>query len=1281
LTEALLVTNIKQEAPRLDIRCLSAFSGISVRPEDDLVVLDDARVAGSCEWFTSKKDFIDWRGAWSSSPPILWLKGNAAAGKSVLCSHVIGNLAANKLRCSYFFFKHNSTGKSSVRDCLRSLAYQMALDDDSAISRLLDLEKDGESWEHDTDQALWSKLFLRCLFQTDSLGHHYWIIDALDECDNFQSFFQLISKMPKNLRILISSRKTQDIGLCFTGLGDLVAHQHISASDTIGDIRLFIASRMDRLPIDDGESRANLEDRIITKSAGCFLWVRLVIQELERAFSKEAREDVLNKVPQGMNQIYARILTNMAKLGPGTEIAKAILTWSICASRPLSLCEVQHALTLDIRQTVSNLEKSIPLICGQLVFVDHNSRVQVIHQTARDFLLQQKLDPKFAINRQESHTRIAFTCLKFLSGDWFKGQRRQRQKAATRLIPGLSDLTNPENSVQEAAFADYACHFFSDHLYRSSSANPDSLECLWSFLNRNVLSWIEYIARTGDLSSLTRTAKNMRAFLERRAQHFPPISRQVDGVEAWITDLIRVSAKFRTQLLASPSSIHSLIPPMCPSDSIIARTYSTPQRGILVKGLTKQTWDDCLTRIDFHDAQTSAIANGERLFAVGLSNGKVRLYHSMSLQEQNVVNHGERVKVLQFSSEDRFLASSGLRSIRLWDPRSGNQMWTFDTSHQTMALVFKANDELIDVASRTNCILTIGVQDGVEVNRTDLVEKSHDDFLERQPCQSPSLAVFSSDCNLLAVSYRGRPIRLFDVENERFTLSFSREVAQFSGGLATHYSVDAIAFNPSSEINVLLASYGDGELTVYDLWSAEPKHRLSGVFAHSLICSPDGRSLITGSSQGTIQIFDFGGARGDKLNMIYQIDVYEDGIKALSFGQDSLRFIDIRASQCRVWEPAVLVRKDLDEGSHSELSQPLPPLPKRSGILENSRAPEITAIFCNADGKTVFCGRQDGSVLSYRTLDGEKTGILYSHAVTVVALALALASAQDHRLISVDESGRLLIAKVLMEKEKWSTCEILADARLNESATTILVSPAADRFLVVGEKTDALWTAQGESIGARLSSESKTVICHPLHPELFIMLGHQVARLFRWADFEEVTSLEGILLDRLNDSTFGSGTVLVSVRGSSLLSEMRKVMGEPKSNRLVCWQTSNFEAGSISATSLAGFEELGSRIDHVIDVIGTLLFFLDTDLWVCSLDLRTFRAVPQVKRHFFILSEWRGGTGRVLMHFTSMRDLIFAKEGELVVIKRGLEFSETMELSKWNKAFALRVGDFDKGNR
>src|SRR5277367_6380345 len=108
--------------------------------------------------------------------------------------------------------------------------------------------------------------------------------------------------------------------------------------------------------------------------------------------------------------------------------------------------------------------------------------------------------------------------------------------------------------------------------------------------------------------------------------------------------MIASSVKFRIHLLASPSSIHSLIPPFCPSDSIIAKTYSTRRRGLLVRGLIAQSWDDCLSRIDFSNAQTSGIAHGERFFAVGFTNSEVHLYHSVSLQEHCVVHHGERVK-------------------------------------------------------------------------------------------------------------------------------------------------------------------------------------------------------------------------------------------------------------------------------------------------------------------------------------------------------------------------------------------------------------------------------------------------------------------------------------------------------------------------------------------------------------------------------------------------------------------------------------------------------------
>jgi WD40 repeat protein len=1229
------------------------------------MLLDDTRMAGSCEWFTSKEDFINWQSTCANSPPLIWLSGNAATGKSVLASHVIRHLEAQKLPCSYFFFKHHTTGKSSVGDCLRSLAFQMACSDESARSKLLSLEKDDALWERGDERAVWRKLFLRCLFLTGSSQPHFWVIDALDECSNFQSLFPLFSRIPKYLRIFISSRSTQDIEQGFAGLGELVLHQHICVSDTIEDIRLFIASKMDGFPIGHDENRKILQDRIIAKSAGSFLWVRLVVQELEHTFSEEAIEDVLNEVPPDMNQLYARILASMTKEIRGTNLARAILTWSVCVSRPLSVHELQYALKLDINETVHNLERSIASICGQLIFVDHSSRVQIIHQTARDFLLQQLQIPQFSIQKKQSHTRLASICLQFLTGDWFKNQHLQGQKVTPALYAGASLMKRgkPDDTRLKSAFADYACHFFSDHLYKSSSQDSSSLGTLCSFLNKNILSWVEYIARTGDLSYLTLTAKNMKAFLERRTKYFPPISREVETVEAWATDLIRVTAKFRTQLLASPSSIYSLIPPICPSDSIIAQTYSARQRGLLIKGLKAQTWDDCLARIDFHCAQTTAVAHGERLFAVGIYNGKIHLYDSVSLQENGIADHHERVKILRFSNEDKLLVSSGLRHVRLWSAVSCNQIWSLTTSCQTLALMFTADDELINIACRDNCIRAIKAFDGVEINCVNLIENGHDDFLGRRTLQSPSLAVFSSDCNMLAVNHRGQPILVFDIENDKLPLSYSREAPISPLGPITHYTVDAMAFNPSPEINVLIASYGDGELTVYDLWSAEPKHRLYEVFAHSLICSPDGKSLVTGSSRGTIQIFDFGGVSGDNLSIIYQIDAHEDGIKALSFSQDSSRFVDIRASQCRIWEPAVLIRKDFDEGSYSDLGQPFPVSSKRNSVIGNSSTSEITSICCHKDGKTVFGGRQDGAILCYRTVDGGDEGILYSHAINIGIVALALASAQDLKLISADESGRLIIKKISNELGHWSECETVADIRFNESIATLLVNPILDRVLMIGENIDVLLDLKGNQICKRESPESRAAIYHPLHPEFFIMLQPRLARLFEWVNFEEVTSQEGIMLERLDESSYTGGAVLVSTQDSSLI-EIRKVMGKRASIHLDFWQSSEFEANSKVATSTRRFEKLGPRIEHMIDVLGTVLYFLDVDLWVSSVDLRTFSVTQQVKRHFFIPSEWRNSTGRLLMRLTSKHDFVFAKHDEFVVVKRGLEFSEIMEISE-----------------
>lgn len=1250
---------IRQEADRSELRRLSSLVGISEPPQDDLQALSDARMAGSCGWLTSKTEFEEWRVSWSKSPSILWLSGNPTSGKSILSGHVINHLKAENLNCSYFFFKQGIATKSSVGDCLRSLAFQMALCHVEVRRRLLSLEADGMTIEKNDDRSIWRKLFSEAVFKA-TFQPHYWVIDALDECNQLQSFFSMVSSLDGHipLRIFLTSRKTQEIERAFGQLGKDVAHLEILISDTLDDIRLFIAARMNQLPVEGSESRANLTNKILAKSNGSFLWVRLVLQELEHTWSEEGVEEVLNEIPADMNLLYMRTLEKMSKVNRTAKLAKAILTWIVCAARSLTLSEMQCALKLDINETVHNLERSITSICGQLVFVDQRSRVQMIHQTARDFLLRDDLDSEFAVRKAEGHTRLSIKCLELLSGNHIKAPRSHKQKLGFQ--SGL-DI--------DSALVDYACTFFSDHLYKTSSLQSEPWDALYDFLSCNVLSWIERLARSGDLYYITRTAMNIKAYLERRAKYFPPIGQQTRTVEEWSVDLIRVSAKFRTNLLTSPASIYWLIPPMCPTDSIIAQKFTSPHRGLTIKGSVAKTWDDCLTQFDYPGSQATALNHGDRFFAVGLSTGKVMVYHSISYQVHRVLEHFERVKILEFGRQDKVLASSGLKNLRVWDLSSGEQIWSFDMSHQALTLAFTTENECLMAATQGDYVACWSLSDGGKNVKIPWQDGFRDGIGSTRQRQSPTHALFSPDRNLLAVSYRGRPILLFDVESEMFFGECVRKSNSGGTGADTHYPIVAITFNPNPDINLLVASYGDGELTVYNPWTLELVHRVSEVNAQSLACSPDGRTLITGSSFGTIQVFDFDAAGGERLALLYRISAYENGIKSLAFSNNSLRFIDIRGSQCRVWEPSVLARKNLQDCDQSEASDPIPMAHKSVEMVESQSKTKITTMVCHHDGDVVFCGKQDGSVMAFLTHDGQENSLLYKHASNISVTHIAWGSHQSV-LVSADESSRIIIRKIIKDRTGLSAAETMSDKRFADSVSALLFDPTNNRLLVSGKKMAELWTIHGERMGSKtfLPRTFRMAICHPLRADIFVVMEPHLARLFTWADFETLAE-EGVRLNRSSEPDDRTSTLTVFYQGTAIMVELLKPSGGQSSRALECWQMCDIRGNVTSITPLPGFEMLGSSVEHILTVIGTRLVFLDTDLWVCSLDLKSFAATPEAQRHFFIPSDWHSDSDNVLFQFTSKDEFIYANKNELRVIKRAMNYSETISLSKaqqWN---------------
>lgn len=1148
----------------------------------------------------------------------------------------------------------------------------MASSDNAILQRLCDLQQEYASWEQWDEKMIWRKLFLGCIFKERSSVLQFWVIDALDECQMLPLFLSLLAEAPQHLRVFITARKTPELENGLVKITDFAEHYQIKAVDTLSDLRVFIDSKMDILPASDDDGRENLKQRILAKASGSFLWVSLVVKELEQAYSEEGAEEILNDLSTDMNEFYRRMLESIFDKNPRAAVlARAIFMWTLLSLRPLTIDELQLAIKLDISQTVHNLEKSVQAICGQLLQVNQKNEVEAIHQTARAFLLQQDNCPNLTLGEPGSHTRIAQICLKILTGDI-----RQALQPSAKMV---SFRATPETKL-----IDYACEYFSDHLRRCSSEDSLVWDALFKFLDGNLLSWIEYLARHGKLNHITRTATNLQTYLRRRVKHLSPLSPQKAKLETWINDLIRLSAKFGANLEISPSSIHEIISAMCPQDSLVSKIYSYRQPGLRIKGPIDKVWDDCLIRIDYPAHQTSAVAHGEQYAAVAVSDGTLFLYHKESTHAKSALSHGERVKTLVFSSEDKYIVSSGLRTVKVWNPGEGTQVFSFDTNHQALSLLFIDDNTALVAATQGNYTIAWDLLDGSEIERWQWTDSIHSTASLERPRQQPGKALLSPDYTTLAVSYRGLPLYLFNVRTRKFIGCCSREAISPRGNgtsASSHYVVDALAFNPSLEINNLVVSYGDGELSVYDIQSTELRSRSPGVFAHNLTCSPNGRTIVAGSSRGTIQIFEFAGARGETLSLIYKIHAYEDGIQGIAFSSDGLCFADIRGSQYRVWQPVVLVYNNLDEGSQSELSHGIPLEPVSVSMLESPLEAEVTAMCPHPDGDFVFCGKQDGSITYFETKTATQSGILYSHAAKIIITCITYMK-EKSLLITGDESGRVLINSINVSRTGCKTVAQISEIRSGKSLVALLGEPLGSRILIQSKESAEVWTTTGEKIGSPINygeNSGTTILNHPLWTENFVSINYKSMRIYSWA-----SSLE---TEPPADENVRALTITVTPPSPAIQRTLHfeDWMGKqkhqhhsqfvaylhknsslstsyPDSTSLKIWPSPSISTSDAfpPAISIPSFDEHSNKIRQVIGTAESLILFLDNDLWVCSLDMaRITSSSHGAKRHFFLLSEWQSSDrGFIIEYLPSRREFIIAMKHGILVFSRGLEFEE-----------------------
>lgn len=874
---------------------LEDWLGVREDAEDDLSVVQEVRVAETCEWFLQKESYQNWK-QMESEAPILWLSGKPATGKSVISGAVIDDLRSSGFRCAYYFFKHGDNHKSKLSTCLLSLALQMASLDEEIGAKLVTIQREGTKVDMDNERNIWRSIFMSGILPV-LRGPYYWIIDALDECSSIGPFFESIlgkfGSPTTPLRVFITGRQAPFLSKQLLTLPqDRVAREEIITEDSVKDIKRLVESRSGAFIAGDEESRAALVEKVVEKSNGLFLWTRLVMDELSNSFSEEDAKNALDELPHGMECLYHRALDSISQATRGRALAHAILEWTCCATRPLKVMELGGALEVEMKDKFPNLGDTIATLCGQLITVDKADRVQMIHETAREFLTTENLVSDFAIKKREAHTRIAKVCLKYLVSDELKPPRTGRRPGAGQPPPRAS---------QRFPFFNYALAAFSHHLTMADPLANDLLSLVNIFLKGNILSWMESIAQRKSLSLIVRVAKDLKQYHGLCVAERSPLSLDMQGMKTWTTDLQRVAAKFSDALITSPSSIYSTIPPFCPAQSAIHNTAGSGKRPMIL-GLPNIEWDDRLSCIDFGKRKTSALCYGGEHLAVGLIGGLIALYHPTSAQEFRTLQHGETISQLEFKDKFDILASCGMKTIKVWDVRTGVCLQTLQAPRKCLKMWF--HDHILLAASSKSEIHSWDLQEAPAIPQPNRVWRdSHDEdavFLTRPP-MAFSIGIAHQ---MLAVAYSGQAITIWDLEGDAYYGTCGKR--SVTGDTSTH-PLQALQFNPNKTIELLAASYLDGDLVIIDPFNDIEIER-QRLKCHTLAASLDGRFLAGGTAGGAIQILEF-----DTLKPVYKVRTSDLWIKQLAFSHDGMQLADLRGSQCNIWTPAVLLGGSIDD--------------------------------------------------------------------------------------------------------------------------------------------------------------------------------------------------------------------------------------------------------------------------------------------------------------------------------------------------------------------------------
>jgi ankyrin repeat protein len=434
------------------------------------------RVEGTCMWFLNHPHFQEWRR--KESGPLL-VSADPGCGKSVLAKYLIDHVLPESSTVCYFFFKDRV--QNTVREALCALLHQLFSQRRGLLVHAIkQYDKDGAGLVNSTS-LLWS--VFEDAVQDANAGSVTIILDALDECAESETkdLMRHMETQVRNgescnakLKLFMTSRPYEHVVSELHSLLKAFPRIRIpgeDASETISqEVNCVIRYRVDEFAEErrlSDEMRACLENQLLQMEHRTYLWVYLVFDYLKDFRFKRTPKGLASTfctLPTSVDQAYEQILSKSTD----RSMVRKALAIILAATRPLTLSEMNVAMEVDENtKSIDDLDlepehefaSRLRSWCGLFVSV-YNGRIYFLHQTAREFLLAERLSSN-AIQQElvwhgsttmkDAHTALAECCVRFLS-----------------FFDDNDSLTTDQvQGVKNDAFLEYSAKFWGLHLRES----------------------------------------------------------------------------------------------------------------------------------------------------------------------------------------------------------------------------------------------------------------------------------------------------------------------------------------------------------------------------------------------------------------------------------------------------------------------------------------------------------------------------------------------------------------------------------------------------------------------------------------------------------------------------------------------------------------------------------------------------------------------------------------------------------------------------------------------